>query len=122
MFGRFVGVAAVLGGVVLLSGCGGGGVYLNSEDTAYSVGEAGFSEEVILLDDGSLISCLEDGSGKSRVVSCVVVEETDLPVVPVGEAGFTVEFIVLGNGDKVQCFEGGAGKSRVVSCVPLALR
>lgn len=125
MFRKGAGVASVLVGVGLLTGCAGYGsgvTYSNSEETAYSADEAGFSEFAIALDDGSLVSCLEDGSGRSRVVSCVVVEETELPVIPVEDSGFTVEFVTLSNGDTVQCLEDGSGRYRVLSCVPIAPR
>lgn len=125
MFRKGLSVVAVLVGVGLLSGCAGYGsgvTYSNSEETAYSADEAGVSEFAIALDDGSLVSCLEDGSGRSRVVSCVVVEETELPVIPVEDSGFTVEFVALSNGDTVQCLNDGSGRSRVLSCVPIVAR
>ena len=125
MFRRVVGIAAVLVGVGLFSGCAGYGsgvTYSNSEGTAYSADEAGFSEFAIALDDGSLVSCLEDGSGRSRVVSCVVVGETGLPVIRVEDSGFTVEFVTLSNGGTVQCLNDGSGRSRVLSCVPIVAR
>lgn len=72
----------------------------------------------VQMDNGLIVTCLEDGALETRMLTCFKGGQDYEDSVPVSETGYDVSYLDVGQGVVVACFEEGFAKSSVLACFP----
>lgn len=122
MFKKFAFVSVAVVSLFVLSGCTGSGSPWETTpadpSAPLSASDAGYETYHLKLDNNAVLTCFEDGSGRSRVVACFEGGQDYEDTVTPSEAGFDITYVDGGQGTTVACLTAGSGRSRVATCVP----